>query len=150
MLSKWVFWLSALVFVTAVYLLVTGSPLLLISLNERMGLPLGNLVAWLGMLSLVLMVAPGWGSLWVSNADRDRVFCRLWWLLLAMVLAWPLIGFALAGNWSNSFSGSAPGFRGSPAASRVMFSYSAAAVILPLLFVLVRWLHLRRRQSYSR
>ena len=44
------------IFLFALALLVTGSPLLAVPLSERLGLPLGNVITWFGMTALVMLV----------------------------------------------------------------------------------------------
>lgn len=131
---------SLLVFVVSLGLLVTGSPLLTATLSARLGLPLGNVITWLGMLALVFALWFGSPGLRVPRSGSDRLYRRAWMVLLVMAALWPFVSYALAGNWSYSF-GQREGFRGSSAAADWFFRYSYASVLLPLLFAVVRAIH---------
>ncbi len=139
------FWFCAAIFAVSLYLLFTGSPLLLLLAIERIGLPLGNVTTWVGMIALVMMVYLGSDRLRHPRSKPDAIYRATWIVLLVLALGWPLVSYALAGNWANTFSGSATSFRGSPAAAKWFMGYSIAVVILPLVFVVVRWLHLRNQ-----
>ena len=131
---------SLLVFLTSLLLLASGSPVLVLPLNDTMGLPLGNVIAWLGMLSLVLMIWFASPGLRQPTSFTDRLYRGIWVVLLFLALAWPFVSYALAGNWEFSFR-RRDVFQGSGEAATWFFSFSYAVVILPLVFALVRTLH---------
>ena len=128
-------------FLASLWLLVTGSPLLLLTVSERMGLPLGTPVTWMGMVALVLMVRFGFAGLRSPVSRADRVYRSLWRLSLALALLWPLAGYGLAGNWAFMFS-AGEGFRGGQVAMRLFWFNSVAVVVLPLTLALTRLVHL--------
>mgnify|MGYP000107873547 FL=1 len=128
------------IFLFALALLVTGSPLLAVPLSERLGLPLGNVITWFGMTALVMLVWFGSRGLREPASRRDRIYRQLWFILLALAVLWPFASYALAGNWSFSF-GSREEFRGSSRAADWFFRYSYAVVLLPMLLVLARIAH---------
>lgn len=134
------FAVSLLILVVSLGLLVTGSPLLTMTLSARIGLPLGNVITWLGMVALVFAIWFGSAGLRDPRTVADRLYRHAWVALLAMAVLWPFVSYALAGNWSYSF-GQRDGFRGSSAAADWFFRYSYAIVLLPLLFVIVRAVH---------
>lgn len=134
------FALALLVFLLAVALLVTGSPVLVVPLSERFGVPLGNVITWCGMLALVMMIWFGSQGLRQPSGLRDRIYRRIWFVLLALAVLWPFVSFALAGNWSFSFRVQ-EGFRGSSRAADWFFRYSYAVVLLPFLFAAARGIH---------
>ena len=53
-------------------------------------------------------------------------------LNLIMAFLWVPISYLLAGNITNSFSGSAEGFQGSPQASEIFWGYNVFLLFLPL------------------
>jgi nitrate reductase NapE component len=135
------FAVALVIFVTSLALLVTGSPLLNMTLSEALGLPLGTVLTWFGMMALVMMIWFGSKDLRQPATRRDRVYRRTWFVLLALAVLWPFVSYALAGNWSFSFRWQ-EGFRGSSRAADWFFRYSYAVVLLPVLFALVRIAHL--------
>ena len=110
------------------------------NLSEALGLPAGNVIVWLGMLALVLMIWFASAGLRQPSSGSDRVYRRIWLALLVLALAWPFVSYALAGNWSYSFR-RRDVFQGSGAAATWFFSFSYTVVILPLVFAIVRSLH---------
>lgn len=131
---------SLLIFLTSLLLLASGSPVLVLSLSDTMGLPLGNVIAWLGMLSLVLMIWFASPGLRQSPTATDRFYRGIWIVLLVLALAWPLVSYALAGNWEFSFR-RRDVFQGSGEAATWFFRYSFTVMLLPLVFAGVRTLH---------
>jgi hypothetical protein len=131
---------ALLVFVTSVTLLASGSQVLVLALSESMGLPLGNLVTWMGMLALVFMIWFASAGLRQPSSDSDLIYRRAWVILLVLAISWPFVSYALAGNWSYSFR-RRDVFQGSSAAAEWFFSYSFAVVMLPIVFAVVRGLH---------
>ena len=138
--AKLGFGVALAIFLIVLGLLVTGSPLLVVSLGERLGLPLGNVITWFGMMALVMMIWFGSKGLRKPSSRRDRTYRRLWFVLLALAILWPFVSYALAGNWNFSF-GRRDGFRGSSDAAEWFFRYSYAVVLLPVLFAAVRTVH---------
>lgn len=122
-------------------LLVTGSPILLVPLGARLGLPLGNVITWFGMVALVMMIWFGSGGLRNPVTRVDRFYRLAWVVLLALAVLWPFVSYTLADNWSFSF-GRREGFRGSSRAADWFFRYSYAVFLLPLLFAAMRIVHL--------
>ncbi len=132
--------LCLLVFFACMGLLLTGSSLLTVALSERLGLPWGTPITWLGMVALVFALWFGSAALRAPRTHADRNYRRAWAVLLAMAVLWPFVSYALAGNWSYSF-GQREGFQGSSAAADWFFRYSFSVLLLPLLFVFVRSMH---------
>ncbi len=121
----------------AVFLLITGSPLLLTEFPEGSGFPLGTLIVWLGMTALPLVILTGFSGLYRPKTRQQKVWHRLLLGFLFLAICWGGIGYLLAGNWAYNFSGSSPTFRGSSEAGRYFWIFSYATVALPLLFLIV-------------
>ena len=128
---------ALMIFAVALVLLITGSPILVVPLSEHLGLPLGNVITWFGMLALVMMIWFGSAGLREPSNRHDRSFRGLWFILLLLAVLWPFVSYALAGNWGFSFRVQ-EGFRGSSSAADWFFRYSYAVVLLPILFVVAR------------
>jgi len=121
----------------AVFLLLTGSPLLLIELLEGSGFPLGTLIVWLGMIAIPLVILTGFSGFYQPKTRQQKAWRRLLLGFLLLAICWGGIGYLLAGNWAYNFSGSSPSFRGSPEAGRYFWTFSYATVALPLFFLIV-------------
>lgn len=126
---------SLVVFCTASYLLITGSPVLTQVVSESLGMPWGTLITWLGFLGLagsVYFAFPG------IRTPRNRIqrFLRTAWLGgMFLAVAWPFVSYYLAGNWSNTFRAQEE-FRGSTRASIYFWYLCAATAMVPLLVLL--------------
>ena len=136
------FVISLLVFLCCLVLLVTGSPLLLTTLNEGLGLPLGTVSTWLGMMALVLMTWFASPRLRTAASRRDQIYRAALIVLFLLALSWPFVSYGLAGNWSFSFRGQ-EAFRGSSRAADWFFRFTYGVVLLAALFPVVRFIHSR-------
>lgn len=134
------FWLSLFVFLIAVFLLVTGSPLLTFALLENPVFPLGNLITWAGLASLPLAIYLGSKSLESPQSKVFRLLSRLLKASLVLALLWVPICALLAGNLSFSFSGSAPSFQGGQTAMRIFWIYTYSVAAAPILILIFSWL----------
>lgn len=140
---------SLLIFLTSLVLLASGSPILVLSLSESMGLPLGNLIVWLGMLALVLMIWFASPGLRQPCSATDRLYRGVLIVLLVLALTWPFVSYALAGNWEFSFR-RRDVFQGSGEAAIWFFRFSFVVILLPIAFAVVRALHVGLSQWGSR
>ena len=131
--------ISTVVFLVSLGLLVTGSPALLWSLMP--GLPLGTISTWAGMVALPLMMRSGLPALREPETRMHRAYAALFLALVGLGASWGLMGFALSGNWANTFTSAAPGFRGSAAASPYFWQFTYLCVGLPLLTLAIYGLH---------
>ena len=124
------------VFVTSCYLLLTGSPLLLATAIERIGLPLGNVIVWAGMVSLPVATYLGFRSCLERETPLRRALRFVARALLVLGAAWGFVSYGLAGNWAYNFSVRAGGFQGSETAALIFWGYSFAVVALTLLLAI--------------
>ena len=120
-----------------VFLLTTGSPLLLTELSEGSGFPVGTLITWLGITALPLLILTSFSGLFRPKTKQQKAWHLLLLGFLLLAISWGGIAYLLAGNWAYSFSGSSPSFRGSSEASRYFWIFTYATVALPLLFLIV-------------
>lgn len=130
------FWAALLVLVLCAYGLIAAPFVLVVPLFGNTAIPAGTPITWAGLVALPLTLRLG-----IRPLDRPTAPFRRYRVLLngilLLALAWGLVSYALAGNWSFSFSGQATGFRGSPAASVYFWYYTYAVAGLPLLWGLV-------------
>jgi hypothetical protein len=143
------FWLSLLVLIAVAFLFITGAAVLTAPLFGSSQVPAGTPITWAGLVALPLTLRLG-----IRPLDRPTEPFRTYRVLLngilLLALAWGLVSYALAGNWSFSFSGAAAGFRGSPAASVYFWYYTYAVAGLPLLWGLVYGGHMVVRRWRGR
>jgi hypothetical protein len=121
-------------------LLLKGSPLLTQPLSEGLAIPLGTLIAWLGMSMLPLSILLGIRYIRKPISLVYRKYNRLFRFLTVLGAAWGLVSFLLAGNWSLTFS-SNEGFQGSDAAFDLFIGYTAFVSILSLLSFIIFLIH---------
>lgn len=97
-------------------LLVSGSPLLTLGLDEADTVPLGTFTTWAGLIALPVAV---YFSVKVLREPSGKWYGFLSGFLKFIALLavlWVPISYLLAGNMSFSFSSANDGFRGSPLA----------------------------------
>ena len=121
-------WLALAVFASSSYLLVTASPWLEMTAVNAIGLPLGNLIVWAGIVALPMASYLGFFEYIHGGARLARVFRWLMFGVLALAGAWGLAAFGLAGNWAFNFSGGPDAFRGSESAFRFFRGYTVFLV----------------------
>ena len=125
------------VFAASVYLLVTASPVLVRMAIEPIGLPLGNLTTWAGIVALPTASWLAFSKYLAGHATANR-FCRaVMLMLLVLAAAWGLVSFGLAGNWAFNFSASSESFRGSGLAGEIFRIYTVSIIAITLLWSLL-------------
>ena len=129
-----------LLLVASGILLLWGSSILTLPLMRGVEIPLGSLIAWLCISMLPLSILLGIRYIRKPISLAYRRYNRFFRLLTIMGLAWGLISFLLAGNWSFTFSGGM-GFRGSDAAFDIFVGYSSIVILLSLLTFIVFLIH---------
>lgn len=138
-----------LIFILASYLLITGSPILTISLSENPYFPLGNLTTWLGMIALPLTFYFGIKRLREPQTKTERYFTLVLKVFIGLAILWVPISYLLAGNLSNSFSNT-PGFQGGQSAMRLFWMNTYITVAAPLLLGIIYGLYslfMRRNEN---
>ena len=128
---------ALLIFITSVYLLVTSSPLLVLMAVEPIGLPMGNLTTWAGIVALPVASCVGFSAYLSGNTTGGRVSGIIMRTLLVLAAAWGFVSFGLAGNWMFNFSASSDSFRGSALAGEIFWIYTISIVAITLLWSMV-------------
>ena len=137
--------LALLVFAASAYLLVTGSPLLVLIAIEPMGLPLGNLTTWAGIAALPAAARLGFSNYLSGDTAGARVSRIITNILLVLAMAWGGVSYGLAGNWAFNFSASSETFRGSNFAGEIFQIYTVSIIAITLLWLVVLLLLSRTR-----
>ncbi|MEJ2257556.1 MAG: hypothetical protein P8X98_11230 [Woeseiaceae bacterium] len=121
------------VFVCSAYLLATASAWLLVEPLRLSGLPLGTLIAWIGIVSLPMASFLGFHRFLNRETRPARISRSLMICLLLLGAAWGFVAYGLAGNWAFNFSNQTDSFRGSAAAGEIFWAYSKSIVSVTLL-----------------
>lgn len=125
------FFLFLVIFLAAAILLISGSSVLLYSINE---VPAGTPITWLGLFSLAAMIYLGIQNL---QNPTSNIYQVLNWILRANILLavlWVPICYFLAGNVSFNFSEKAT-FQGGQLAMRIFWIYTFSLIVLPILIL---------------
>jgi hypothetical protein len=128
---------SLVIFGLSLYLLVTGSSVLMLSLSGSKNIPLGTFTTWLGMIALPLIFYFSSKGFREPQSKTARVFALLLKILIVLAILWVPISYLLAGNISNTFTEKA-GFQGGQLAMEIFWinSYltAAAPIVLAIAF----------------
>ena len=122
-------------------LLTTGSPLLELSLDSEDSIPLGNLITWIGMISLPLTV---YWSIKELRKPTTKLSKTLAWFLKTIILfgiLWVPISYLLAGNLSFSFSEKET-FQGGQTAMLWFWRLSYGIGIGSIITIVIYWISL--------
>ena len=100
-----IYFFSALILTSGViFLLITGSSLLTIALDNKQTIPLGTYITWTGMISLPLTVYWGIKELRKPSRKLNRILSEFLKIIIILGILWVPISYLLAGNLSFSFS----------------------------------------------
>jgi len=100
-----VYFYSALILaLSTIILLVTGSSLLVIYLDDKKTIPLGSLITWAGMVSLPLTIFFGIREMRKPTTKLHKILAYLLKMIIILAIFWAPISYLLAGNFSFSFS----------------------------------------------
>ena len=124
--------------ITIIFLLVSGSSLLTISLNASNSFPSGTLITYIGLISLPCAIY--FGSKKIRNPENKpyRFLSKFLKTGIFLALLWLPVSYLLAGNFSFTFSQKNT-FQGGQLAMKFFwyFTYSP-----PILSVLILLMHL--------
>ena len=127
--------------VGVVILLVTGSSLLNIALDNDETIPSGTLITWTGMISLPLSIYWGIKGLREPSNKLSRILSVLIKTLIILAILWIPISFLLAGNFSFSFSEKET-FQGGQNAMKWFWGLSYGIGIGAIFITLTYWISL--------
>jgi len=132
-MNRRILWLliSVIVFISSLYLLMTGSPLLEFSLSKTSYLPLGNLTTWMGTIALPLLVFWSCGGLRKPDTALRKTLSFVLKTVIVLALLWAPVCYLLAGNAGFNFS-EQEGFQGGQTAMKLFWGYSFGVPIVSL------------------
>lgn len=142
MKKRKILFLSALILTLFVlYLLISGSAILTIGLDQNDSIPLGTFITWVGMISLPLIFF--WGIKEFSKPINklNKILSKGLKTTIIMAILWLPISYLLSGNLSFTFSNT-PSFQGGQIAMKCFWYLSYGIGIGAILIPLIYWLTL--------
>lgn len=127
---------SLIIFGLSLYLLATGSSVLLISLSNSSYTPLGTFITGLGMIALPFVFYFSIKGFRKPQSKTEKVFALLLKILIALAVLWIPISYLLAGNISNTFTEKAE-FQGGQLAMKIFWFNSYFTVAAPIVLAIV-------------
>ncbi len=127
---------SVIIFGLSLYLLVTGSSVLLISLSDSSNIPLGTFITWLGMIALPFIFYFSIRRFRLPQTRTEKVFSQILKLFIALAVLWVPISYLLAGNISNTFTEKAE-FQGGQLAMKIFWFNCYFTVAAPIFLAFV-------------
>lgn len=138
---KTLFYSSLILTLSVIILLVTGSPLLTIALDNDSTMPSGTLITWIGMISLPLTIYWGIKDLRKPSNKLNRFLSGCLKFIIALGILWAPVSYLLAANLSFSFSEKET-FQGGQDAMRWFWRLSYGIGIGAILTISVYWISL--------
>lgn len=127
--------------VLTILLLVTGSPLLTLSLNSANSIPLGTFITWIGMICLPLSIYWGIQELRQPTRKASMILSNTLKCIIILGILWVPISYFLAGNLSFSFTEKET-FQGGQFAMKWFWRLSYGIGIGSLMVLLTYWISL--------
>ena len=121
-------------------LLVTGSSLLMLPLNEAKTIPLGTFISWIGLLALPLTIFWGLKSLRHPKENWEHFLSIFLKIMIGLALLWLPISYGLSGNMASNFSGYSEGFQGGPIAMQIYWVITYSIPLSSLILLVAYWL----------
>ena len=121
-------------------MIYTGSPYLMDPILEGSELPVGTIVAWVGIAMLPLSILLGIRIIRKPISVAYRFYNRAFRVLFLLSMAWGAVSYLLAGNWAITFSISKV-FRGSEGAFSISIYYTAFTISASLLLFVIFLIH---------
>lgn len=90
------FYSTLLVTVSTIVLLVTGSPLLELALDNKDSIPAGTLITWAGMVSLPLTIYWGVKELRKPTTRLNKILAGFHKIIITLGIFWVPISYLLA------------------------------------------------------
>lgn len=110
-------------------LILTASPLLVRPIVPGASFPLGNLITWIGLVSLPLAIYTGIKELYRPKTKIQKGFRAVILLIILLNAAWGFVGYYLSGNWAFNFTND-------PQSSLRYWNYIYFIVLSSLVFLL--------------
>ena len=122
-----------------IILLVTGSSVLTIALDDDNTIPLGTFITWAGMISLPLTVYFGVSKLRNPTTKLNKILAGFLIVIIILGILWVPISYLLAGNLSFTFSEKAS-FQGGQTAMtwfwRLSYGIGLGSLLIPFVYLI--------------
>ena len=122
-----------------IILLVTGSSVLTIALDDDNTIPLGTFITWAGMISLPLTVYFGVSELRNPTTKLNKILAGFLIVIIILGILWVPISYLLAGNLSFTFSEKAS-FQGGQTAMiwfwRLSYGIGLGSLLIPFVYLI--------------
>ena len=142
MKKRKIYFLAALAVTSGILsLLISGSSLLTIALDNEGTIPLGTFITWAGMISLPLTIYWGIKEMRTPTKKTNVVLAGFLTILIALGILWVPIAYLLAGNISFTFSEKET-FQGGQAAMRWFWRLTYGIGIGAILTIVIYWISL--------
>lgn len=132
------YWFFGYLFISllATFLLVTGSPLLTLAVDQNNMVPLGTFITWAGMISLPATIYYGIDGLRNPKNIFFRFLSELLKTTISLGVLWVPLSYLLSGNISFSFNQS-ESFQGSQEAMKWFWWLSYSIPIGSILTLII-------------
>jgi hypothetical protein len=137
---KIVLFIMLIAFLLTVYLVFSGAEILYKPFINAVGMPFGTLISWIGIIAFPFSIYFACTHINNPKTRFSKNYQTVLKILIILACLWGIVGYYLADNWAFNFS-SKKVFRGGEKAAIYFWNYTYTIVILPLLFVIVYWLH---------
>ena len=134
----WFFILLSVVIFT-IYLLVSGSELMTVALDNSDTIPLGSFITWAGIIAMPLMIYCGVKELRQPNNELNKTLSKLLKLIIIISILWLPISYLLAGNIAFNFS-TIHSFQGGPIAMKLFWIFSYGLTISSITILVLYWM----------
>lgn len=132
------FYGSLVVLLLTIFLLVTGSSVLTIPLDENNTIPLGTFITWAGIISFPIIIYTGIKELREPTGVFYKYLSNILKIVLVLAILWVPICYLLAGNISFSFA-EKESFQGGQLAMKWFWRFSYGVGIGPIAIVMIHW-----------
>ena len=139
-LNRIFFYISLLSFFSSLYLLITGSSLLIYTLDKDCSIPLGTFITWGGIISLPLTLYLGIKKLQKPIIKYHNYLSILLKVTILLSFLWAPISYLWAGNISFSFTKKET-FRGGQLAMEIFWNFTYLLPILNILLLITYFVH---------
>ena len=119
---------------SVIALLLSGSNLLSYTIGSYITLPLGNLITWVGMLSLPLSIYWGIKPYINLNFKPHKYVNKSLKIAISLGFLWAPLAYVLAGNWTFTFKDKQE-FQGSMEAMEWFWRLNGGTVLFPILIL---------------
>jgi len=133
---KYILIVSLLILIISAVLLITGSSVLMVAVVENPYLPLGNIIAWAGIMALPSAIYFGIGSLNKPILVFEKIIKYILITIIILAVLWAPISYWLAGNFAFTFTAQ-PDFRGSDSASKLFWYFNYCIVVTPIICLVI-------------